>query len=118
MCYFHKVLSTKRAHHEVEPQLGVTEPHDIYSWINSGISSHNIKQKTFDTEATGASVLLFSVRSRLIQYLVGRYYLKPAAQYLPNTKRHNFFKTSEQPYIELARWNWITDSLVFSAPEV
>lgn len=51
------------------------------------------------------------MKSQLVQY-----YLKPEAQYHPNTKKHNFsFKTSEQPYIELAHWNWITDSLVFSA---
>lgn len=60
----------------------------------------------------------FSLRDQG-SYLVDSYYLKPAANILQIPKGTTFFflpsKTSEQPYIELAHQNWITDSLVFSA---
>lgn len=44
-------------------------------------------------------------------------YLKPGVTILPiKGKNRLFLETSVQLYIELAGWNRITDSLVFSVP--
>lgn len=78
----------------------------IYSWI----FSHNIKQTVFDIWHVNSQCCVAPSLSH------DSYYLEPVANILLIPKRHDFFKTSEQLYIELAHWNWITDSLVFSAP--
>lgn len=108
-------------HCEVEPQLGVTEALDTYTQIMFdflvNIFTPHKKDVVLDIwhENSQRCVAALSLCEITLHIFVGNYYLKPEANILQIPKRHDFFKTSELFYIELALWNWITDSLVFSA---